>query len=284
MIFVAVLKCNERLQLVHYIKLLQYRNVCKLLLHLLIELQIERLIRFVLIESLRHACFLSGYLYKIQEIIQRDKRFVLYFCLAYAEQQHLSYSGAVLRAFLICFLQISYCKYKMLRIALLRLASFYVRHAYVLLHTVETRFPVVFNFLKERREQSAYLRYNRLRYLWVLPYLALYLHKIVLAEQPWILLHDSEQLSLVRVVLAGGTIGLAVLDSLCGFPIYCIKLVYILFEYLLECFFCQILLHVHLLSGIVLVFCQCIYCILVQYHVVSRFDSICKCSYSQLTG
>ena len=157
MVFIAVLKCDESLQLVHYIKLLEYRNVCKLLLHLLIELQIERLIRFILIQSLRHACFLPGYLYKIQEIIQWNKRFILELCLAYAEQQHLSYGGAVLRAFLVCFLQISYCKYKMLRIALLRLTSFYVRHAYVLLHAVETRFPVVFNFLEERREQSAYL-------------------------------------------------------------------------------------------------------------------------------
>jgi len=196
-VFVAVLKCDESLKFVHYIQLLKHRNIRKLLFHLLVELQIERLIRFILIQSLRHACFLSGYLYKIQEIIQWNKRLVLDLCLSYAEQQHLSYSRAVLRAFLICFLQISYCKYKMLRIALLRLASFYVRHAYVLLHAVETRFPVVFNFLEERREQSAYLRYNRLRYLWVLPYLALYLHKIVLAEQPWILLHDSEQLSLI---------------------------------------------------------------------------------------
>lgn len=197
MIFVAVLKGNERLQLVHYIKLLQYRNVCKLLLHLLIELQIERLVRFVLIESLRHVCFLSGYLYKIQEIIQRDKRLVLHFCLAYAEQQHLSYSGAVLRTFLVCFLQISYCKYKMLRVALLRLASFYICHANVLLYAIKTGLSVIFDFLEECRKQSAYLRHNRLRYLWVLPYLALYLHKIVLAEQPWILLHDSEQLRLV---------------------------------------------------------------------------------------
>lgn len=197
MVFVAVLKCDKSLKFVHYIQLLKYRNVCKLLLHLLIELQIERLIRFVLIESLRHVCFLSGYLYKVQEIIQWNKRLVLDLCLSYAEQQHLSYSGAVLRAFLVCFLQISYCKYKMLRIALLRLASFYVRHADVLLYAVKTWLSVVFNFLEERREQSAYLRYNRLRYLWVLPYLALYLHKIVLAEQPRILLHDSEQLSLV---------------------------------------------------------------------------------------
>ena len=197
MIFVAVLKCNECLQLVHYIKLLKHRNIRKLLLHLLIKLQIERLIRFVLIESLRHVCFLSGYLYEIQEIIQRDKRFVLYFCLSYAEQQHLSYSGAVLRTFLICLLQISYCKYKMLRIALLRLASFYIGHADVLLYAIKTGLSVVFDFLEECREQSAYLRYNRLRYLWVLPYLALYLDKIVLAEQPWILLHDSEQLRLV---------------------------------------------------------------------------------------
>lgn len=157
MIFVAVLKGNERLQLVHYIKLLEYRNVCKLLLHLLIELQIERLIRFILIQRLRHVCFLSGHLYKIQEIIQWNKRLVLDLCLSYAEQQHLSYSGAVLRAFLICFLQISYCKYKMLRIALLRLASFYICHADVLLHAIKTGLSVVFNFLEERREQSAYL-------------------------------------------------------------------------------------------------------------------------------
>lgn len=197
MVFVTVLKCDESLQLVHYIKLLKYRNVCKLLLHLLIELQIERLIRFILIQRLRHVCFLSGYLYKIQEITQWNKRFVLELCLSYTEQQHLSYSGAVLRTFLIRFLQISYCKYKMLRIALLRLASFYICHADVLLHAIKTGLSVVFNFLEERREQSAYLRYDRLRYLWVLPYLALYLHKIVLAEQPWILLHDSEQLSLV---------------------------------------------------------------------------------------
>ena len=168
----------------------------------------------------------------------------------------------------------------MLRIALLRLASLYICHADMFLHTVETRFPVIFNFLEKRREQRTHLWYNRLRHLRILLDLALHLYKVVLAEQPWILLHDSQQLSLVWVILARGTVGLAVPDPLCSFPVYCIQLVYILFEYLLERFFCQVLLHVHLLCSIVLILCESIHCILVKNHVVSRFDGICKRCYS----